>query len=142
MSGSPDSADDVAPSLPLAEQTGTTSPFFSLQGSTAATSAPSVFGTTGVAYLVVATATDSLEPAAVVQIQLQVVQHLSQYSRYYSAGLNEANVALIVLARLGPVVIEVTISGEQVDGAMLAPKLESDVAAGLLKATITIGYVC
>ena len=72
------------------------------------------------------------------QIGSQVLQHLSQYSQHFSAGLSEA-VALRVMS--GSVVVEVTLSGEQVDGASLARLLESDVDTGRLKMVLTIGYV-
>jgi hypothetical protein len=94
--------------------------------------------TVGTAYLALATAADSLTSSAVAQIRLQLFQHLSQYSQYYSsARLSEANFAVNVLA--GSVVLEVIISGENVDGAAIARQLESDVASGLLKTSI--GYV-
>jgi 23S rRNA pseudoU1915 N3-methylase RlmH len=105
-----------------------------------ATSAPIVVvGTTGVAYLGVATAVESLPSSTVARIGLEVARHLSQYSQYQSAGFSEANVALRVLP--GSVVIQVTISGEQVDGASLARQLESDVDTGRLELLVTIGYV-
>ena len=93
--------------------------------------------TVGTAYLALATAADSLTSSAVAQIQSQLVQHLSRYSRYSFARLREANFAVNVLA--GSVVLEVIISGENVDGAAIARQLESDVASGLLKTSI--GYV-
>jgi hypothetical protein len=75
----------------------------------------------------------------VAKIRLEVTRHLSQYSQYQSAGFSEANVTLRVLP--GSVVIEVTISGKQVDGASLARQLESDVETGRLEMLVTIGYV-
>jgi hypothetical protein len=93
--------------------------------------------TVGTAYLALATAADSLTSSAVAQILLQLVLHLSQYSQYSSARLSEANFAVNVLA--GSVVLEVIISGENVDGAAIARQLESDVASGLFKTMI--GYV-
>ena len=103
------------------------------------TPAPVVVGTTGVAYLAVVTAVESLPSSVVAQIRLEMVEHLSQYSQHYSAGLSEANFALNVFP--GSVVIEVTISGEQVDGTTLVRLLESDVDMGRLKIMLTIGYV-
>ena len=100
--------------------------------------APIVFGTTGVAYLAVDTALESVPPSAVAQVRSQVREHLSQYSQYYSAGLRDAHFALNVMS--GSVVIEVTVSGEQVDGATLARLLESDVGTRRLKMTLAIGY--
>ena len=93
--------------------------------------------TVGTAYLALATAADSLTSSAVAQIRLQLLQHLSQYSQYSSARLSEANFAVNVLS--GSVVLEVIISGENVDGAAIARQLESDVASGLFKPMI--GYV-
>jgi hypothetical protein len=64
-------------------------------------------------------------------------QHLSRYSRYYSGILNAANFDLQI--RSGPLFIEVTTSGEKVDGVASARQPESSVASGRFKLAFAIG---
>jgi hypothetical protein len=52
--------------------------------------------------------------------------------------MSKANIALNMLS--GSVVLQVTLSGERVDGARLAQQLETDVMAGRLS-SVVVGYV-
>jgi hypothetical protein len=88
-----------------------------------------VVATVGEIYLAIGVSAESLTPSGLDQIRSQLAQHL---------GVSKANIALNMLS--GSVVLQVTLSGERVDGARLAKQLETDVTAGRLSGVV-VGYV-
>ena len=99
--------------------------------STPATEIPSLamVASVGEIYLAIDISAESLTPSGLDQIRSQLAQHL---------GMSKANIALNMLS--GSVVLQVTLSGERVDGARLAQQLETDVMAGRLS-SVVVGYV-
>jgi hypothetical protein len=85
--------------------------------------------TVGEMYLAITAAAEALTPSGLDQIRSQLAQHL---------GVSEANVALNMFS--GSVILQVTVSGERVDGERLARQLETEVTAGRLS-SVVVGYV-
>ena len=88
-----------------------------------------ISATVGEVYLAITASAETLTPSGLDQIRSQLAQHL---------GASEANIALNMLP--GSVILQVTLSGERVDGERLAKQLEQDVTAGRLS-TVVVGYV-
>jgi hypothetical protein len=85
--------------------------------------------TVGEVYLAITAAAESLTSSALDQIRSQLAKHLA---------VSEAIIKLNMLS--GSVILQVTLSGERVDGARLAQQLETDVTAGRLS-NVVVGYV-
>jgi len=88
-----------------------------------------VVATVGEIYLAIGVSAEFLTPSGLDQIRSQLAQHL---------GVSKANIALNMLS--GSVILQVTLSGERVDGARLAQQLETDVTGGRLSGVV-VGYV-
>ena len=85
--------------------------------------------TVGEIYLAITAAAESVTSSGLDQIRSQLAQHLA---------VSEAVIKLNLFS--GSVILQVTFSGEQVDGARLAQQLETDVTAGRLS-NVVVGYV-
>jgi hypothetical protein len=85
--------------------------------------------TVGEIYLAITAAAESVTSSGLDQIRSQLAQHLA---------VSEAIIKLNLFS--GSVILQVTFSGERVDGARLAQQLETDVTAGRLS-NVVVGYV-
>ncbi len=85
--------------------------------------------TVGEIYLAIAAAAEAVTSSGLDQIRSQLAQHLA---------VSEAVIKLNLFS--GSVIVQVTFSGERVDGARLAQQLETDVTAGRLS-NVVVGYV-
>ena len=85
--------------------------------------------TVGEIYLAITAAAESVTSSDLDQIRSQLAQHLA---------VRETVIKLNLFS--GSVILQVTFSGERVDGARLAQQLETDVTAGRLS-SVVVGYV-
>ncbi len=85
--------------------------------------------TVGEIYLAIAAAAEAVTSSGLDQIRSQLAQHLA---------VSEAVIKLNLFS--GSVILQVTFSGERVDGARLAQQLETDVTAGRLS-NVVVGCV-
>jgi hypothetical protein len=85
--------------------------------------------TVGEIYLAFTAAAESVTSSDLDQIRSQLAQHLA---------VREAIIKLNFIS--GSVILQVTCTGERVDGARLAQQLETDVTAGRLS-NVVVGYV-
>ena len=85
--------------------------------------------TVGEIYLAITAAAESVTSSGLDQIRSQLAEHLA---------VSEVIIKLNLFS--GSVILQVTLSGERVDGARLAQQLETDVTAGRLSGVV-VGYV-
>jgi hypothetical protein len=96
--------------------------------------AAQVESSVGVMYLAIAAPAEALSPSGLAEVRSQLSRHLAQFD----TRTGDAHIALNVLA--GSVVLQVTLSGDSIDGKKLAKLLEADVSLGRLS-NFVVGYV-